>query len=124
VRRGLAPAGPTHSGSVHPRHHLPGPGGPGPHRPGPHRPGPGAAHYLPILPCCVDYTDYPPASPPVPAPPLILYIVPSPPALVYIPPPRVEPAPEIVLPNGRLERHGNGVDYPYTWVFVETAPRR
>jgi hypothetical protein len=58
------------------------------------------------------------------APPPVVYVVPTPPALAYVPPPRPEPAPEIALPNGRWERHGNGAEYPYTWVWVGAAPPR
>jgi hypothetical protein len=83
-------------------------------RPRPHRPRPF------FFPCCVE-TAYLPAQPPEPAPPPILYVVPSPPALIYIAPPRVEPAPEVRLPTGRWERHGNGKEYPYTWVWVGVA---
>ena len=83
-------------------------------RPRPHRPRPF------FFPCCVD-TAYLPAQPPEPAPPPILYVVPSPPALIYIAPPRVKPAPEVRLPTGRWERHGNGKEYPYTWVWVGIA---
>jgi hypothetical protein len=83
-------------------------------RPRPHRRRPF------FFPCCVE-TAYLPAQPPEPAPPPILYVVPSPPALIYIAPPRVEPAPEVRLPTGRWERHGNGKEYPYTWVWVGIA---
>jgi hypothetical protein len=83
-------------------------------RPRPHRPRPF------FFPCCVD-TAYLPAQPPEPAPPPILYVVPSAPALIYIAPARVEPAPEVQLPTGRWERHGNGKEYPYTWVWVGIA---
>jgi hypothetical protein len=60
----------------------------------------------------------------VTAPPPIYLVVPSPPSLVYVPTPRVEPAPEITLPTGRWARHGNGVDYPYVWVWVGPAAER
>ncbi len=50
---------------------------------------------------------------PLPAP-LIEPLFPAPPT------PPVEPAPEITLPNGRWERHGNGVASPYVWVWVPT----
>ena len=53
----------------------------------------------------------------------ILYVAPSPPTLVYIPTPRVEPAPEIQARDGRWERHGNGKEYPYTWVWVPSSGR-
>jgi len=90
---------------------TPATGGPPAPRPRPHRP---RSFFFP---CCVD-TAYLPAQPPEPAPPPILYVLPSPPALIYIAPPRVEPAPEVQLPTGRWERHGNGKEYPYTWVWV------
>jgi hypothetical protein len=83
-------------------------------RPRPHRSGPF------FFPCCVD-TAYLPAQPPEPAPPPILYVLPSAPTLIYIAPARVEPAPEVQLPTGRWERHGNGKEYPYTWVWVGIA---
>jgi hypothetical protein len=76
-----------------------------------------------FFPCCVAYL---PAEPPPPAPaepPPILYVAPAPPTLVYIPTPRVEPAPEIQGQNGRWERHGNGKEYPYTWVWVPVSGR-
>jgi hypothetical protein len=52
-----------------------------------------------------------------------VYVAPSPPTLVYMPTPRVEPAPEIQGANGRWERHGNGKEYPYTWVWVPSGER-
>lgn len=54
------------------------------------------------------------------APPPVVYVTPVPtePDLVYVPLPPVEPAPEVKFPTGRWERHGNGVDYPYVWVWV------
>jgi len=120
---GLAPAG---AGGQTMRPDVPPAGssrGEPAHR-GHHRPGRLAAHRLPVVPCCWDLSYYMPPEPPTPAPPPILYVIPSPPTLVYIPPPRPEPAPEILLPGGRLERHGNGVEYPYTWVWVGAAPSR
>jgi hypothetical protein len=99
---------------------TPGTGQPPTHRPRPpfpHRPGPF------FFPCCVD-AAYFPAQPPPPAPPPILYVLPSPPPLIYIAPPRVEPAPEVQLPTGRWERHGNGKEYPYSWVWVGAAGAR
>ena len=93
---------------------APAAGGPSAPRPRPQRPRPF------FVPCCVD-TAYLPAQPPEPAPPPILYVLPSPPALIYIAPPRVEPAPEVRLATGRWERHGNGKEYPYTWVWVGIA---
>jgi len=94
----------------------------------PHRRPPGSiAGTRPAFPCCVD-TAYVPVAPPpmiVPAaPPPMYVVVPSPPALAYVPPPRPEPAPEIILPSGRWARHGNGVDYPYVWVWAGPAPGR
>lgn len=94
-----------------------------PHRPH-HRPGPPPGHRFPVVACCLDLAYYMPPQPPTAAPPPIVYVIPSSPTLVYIPPPRPEPAPEIPLPGGRLERHGNGVEYPYTWVWVGAAPPR
>ena len=77
-----------------------------------------------FFPCCVAYF---PADPPPPAPepaaPPILYVAPAPPTLVYVPTPRVEPAPEVQGQNGRWERHGNGKEYPYTWVWVPSSGR-
>lgn len=73
-------------------------------------------------PCCVAY--FPPE--PAPLPPLsppVVVVTPSPPTLVYVPTPRVEPAPEIQGENGRWERHGNGKEYPYTWVWVPAGRR-
>ena len=99
-------------------------GGPGsmsrPHRPA--RPNP-RPH--PFIGCCLGGGYFPPAPPVVVIPPPQVYlVVPSPPSLVYVPTPRVEPAPEVTLPTGRWARHGNGVDYPYTWVWVGPAPTR
>jgi hypothetical protein len=75
-----------------------------------------------FFPCCVAY--FPPEPPPPePAAPPILYVVPTPPTLVYVPTPRIEPAPEIQADNGRWERHGNGKEYPYTWVWVPSSGR-
>ena len=75
-----------------------------------------------FFPCCVAY--FPPEPPPPePAAPPILYVVPTPPTLVYVPTPRVEPAPEVQGQNGRWERHGNGKEYPYTWVWVPSGGR-
>ncbi|MEX2223488.1 MAG: hypothetical protein WEG40_17000 [Candidatus Rokuibacteriota bacterium] len=89
----------------------------------PHRP---IVHPRPVIPCCLGAVYVPPAPPPVivVAPPPVYIIVPSPPSLVHVPTPRAEPAPEITLPTGRWARHGNGVDYPYVWVWVgpATAP--
>jgi len=72
--------------------------------------------------CCWDSADYaylspPPAAAYEPEPPQIVYVIPSPPPLVYVPTPRVEPTPEIKLATGQWERHGNGKEYPYTWVW-------
>ena len=94
-------------------------------RPHPRPPGP-VARPLPVIGCCLDPVYVPPAPPPVIAitPPPIYIVVPSPPSLVYVPTPRPEPAPEITLPTGRWARHGNGVDYPYVWVWAGPAPGR
>jgi len=78
--------------------------------------GPSRPH--PFIPCCLSAVYLPPAPPPV------IVIVPSPPSLVYVPTPRPEPAPEITLPTGRWARHGNGVDYPYVWVWVGPVAER
>jgi hypothetical protein len=80
----------------------------------------------PFIPCCLGAVYLPPAPPPVIVipPPSIYVIVPSPPSLVYVPTPRPEPAPEITLPTGRWARHGNGVDYPYVWVWMGPAAER
>lgn len=80
----------------------------------------------PFIPCCLGAVYLPPAPPPViviPPPPIYI-VVPAPPSLVYVPTPRPEPAPEITLPTGRWARHGNGVDYPYVWVWMGPAPGR
>ena len=86
------------------------------HRPPIHRPRPPV---VPFFNCCADLSYFPDEPPPVyvPPPPTVIYIVPSPPSLVYIPTPRVEPAPEITGEKGTWARHGNGKEYPYTWVF-------
>jgi hypothetical protein len=78
---------------------------------------------FPIFPCCVGYIapEPPPAVIVVPPPPVV-YVVPSAPTLSYVPTPRPEPAPEVVTPSGRWARHGNGREYPYTWVWVGPAP--
>ncbi len=89
----------------------------------PHRPGPP----FPVFPCCLGFSYVTPEPPPpviVVPPPPVVYVVPSPPSLAYVPTPRPEPAPEIVLPTGRWARHGNGKEYPYTWVWVGPAPAR
>jgi len=80
-------------------------------------------HRPPIFPCCVGFSYLPEPAPPVIVvpPPPVVYVVPSPPALSYVPAPRPEPAPEIVTPSGRWARHGNGKEYPYTWVWVGPA---
>ena len=91
-----------------------------PSRPPVHRP--------PIFPCCVGFAYTMPPEPPGPVivvpPPPVVYVVPSPPALTYVPTPRTAPAPEIVTPSGRWARHGNGKEYPYTWVFQPAYPAR
>ena len=96
------------------------PDAPGTGRRPSHRPRPPFRH-PPGFPCCVGWS-YLPAEPPPPVivvpPPPIVYVVPAPPTLVYVPPARVEPAPEVQLATGRWERHGNGKEYPYTWVWV------
>ena len=52
--------------------------------------------------------------------------LPPPPPAIFYPPfperpaPPVEPAPEITLPNGRWERHGDGVASPHVWVWIPT----
>ncbi len=63
---------------------------------------------------------YSPAQVTAAPPPPVVYLTPVPtePDLVYVPPPSVEPTPEVKFPTGRWERHGNGVDYPYVWVWV------
>ena len=80
---------------------------------------------VPSLSCCVDSAPFP-VPPPivVPPPPTVIYVIPSPPSLVHIPTPRVEPAPEIAEPKGTWARHGNGKEYPYTWVFQPAHPAR
>ena len=103
------------------------PAGPGAGRPPSNRPRPPFIHRpAPFFPCCLSLA-YRPAEPPPPVTPElppIGYVVPGPPPLVYVPAPRVEPAPEIHLPMGRWERHGNGREYPYTWVWVRAPGTR
>jgi len=79
-----------------------------------------------VIGCCLGGVSFPPAAPPVVVslPPPVYVIVPSPPSLVFVPTPRVEPAPEVTLPTGRWARHGNGVDYPYVWVWEGPARGR
>ena len=90
-----------------------------------HRPSRPIARPHPFIGCCLGGWHLPPAPPVVVIPPPPVYvIVPSPPSLVYVPTPRVEPAPEVTLPSGRWARHGNGVDYPYVWVWAGPAPTR
>ena len=90
-----------------------------------HRPPGPIARPHPVFGCCLSGGYFPPAPPVVVIPPPPVYIiVPSPPSLVYVPTPRVEPAPEVTLPTGRWARHGNGVDYPYVWVWEGRAPGR
>jgi hypothetical protein len=96
------------------------------HRPS-HRPRPPFVHRpIPVIPCCLGFSYGAPEPPSVivAAPPPVIYVVPAPPALAYVAPPRVEPSPEVQLPTGRWERHGNGKEYPYTWVWVSAAPAR
>ncbi len=58
--------------------------------------------------------------------PPVVYVVPpvgyspEPNPSYDVPTPRVEPAPEIVLPTGRWELHGDGVTWPHVWVWVPT----
>lgn len=90
-----------------------------------HRPARPLARPHPFIGCCLGGSHVYPAPPVVVIPPPTVYvIVPSPPSLVHVPTPRVEPAPEIVLPSGRWARHGNGVDYPYVWVWAGPVPAR
>ena len=90
-----------------------------------HRPSRPIPRPHPFFGCCLGGGYFPPAPPVVVIPPPPVYvIVPSPPSLVYVPTPRVEPAPEVTLPSGRWARHGNGVDYPYVWVWEGPPPRR
>ncbi len=97
------------------------------HRP-PHRPRPPFVHRPSLLiPCCLGFSYGAPEPPPpviVPAPPSVIYVVPAAPPLAYVATPRPEPAAEVQLPTGRWERHGNGKEYPYTWVWVSAAPAR
>lgn len=96
------------------------------HRP-PHRPRPPFVHRpIPVIPCCLGFSYGAPAPPApviVPAAPAVIFVVPAPPALAYVAPPPVEPAPEVQLPTGRWERHGNGKEYPYTWVWQPSHSR-
>ena len=78
----------------------------------------------PFIGCCLGGVYFPPPPVVVIPPPPVYVIVPSPPSLVYVPTPRVEPAPEVTLTTGRWARHGNGVDYPYVWVWEGPPPRR
>lgn len=90
-----------------------------------HRPARPIARHHPFIGCCLGGGYFPPVPPVVVIPPPPIYvIVPSPPSLVYVPTPRVEPAPEVTLPTGRWARHGNGVDYPYVWVWEGPARGR
>jgi hypothetical protein len=103
------------------------PDAPGTSRPPSQNPRPPFGHRpAPFFPCCVGWS-YLPEDPPPPVivvpPPPIVYVVPAPPTLTYVPPARVEPAPEIQLANGRWERHGNGKEYPYTWVWQPSYSR-
>jgi hypothetical protein len=85
-----------------------------------HRPPRPIARPHPVIPCCLGGVYFPSAPAPVFVipPPAVYVVVPSPPSLGYVPTPRPEPAPEVTLPTGRWARHGNGVDYPYVWVWV------
>ena len=111
------PAGTRGSGGMRPAFRPPA------NRPPIHRPRP---PIVPFFSCCADFSYFPDAPPPMiaPPPPTIIYIVPTPPSLVYIPTPRVQPAPEIAGPKGTWARHGNGKEYPYTWVFQPAYPAR
>ncbi|HEX5531244.1 MAG TPA: hypothetical protein VFZ82_16870 [Methylomirabilota bacterium] len=97
------------------------PDAPGTGRPPSHRPRPPFGHRRAFFPCCVGWsylgTEPPPPVVVMPPPPIV-YVVPASPTLAYVAPARVEPAPEIQLATGRWERHGNGKEYPYTWVWV------
>ena len=131
ARLGMSPAGMSagggfvFSGAAHPGFRPPA------HRPPAHRPPlnsrpPFAQAPFTSFGCCADFSYFPPdPTPPmmVPAPPIV-YIVPAPPTLVYVPPARVEPAPEIILPTGVWARHGNGKEYPYTWVWQPSYSAR
>ena len=92
------------------------------------RPRPPFVHRpITVIPCCLGLSYGAPEPPPpviVPAPPSVIYVVPTPPPLAYVPTPRPEPAAEVQLPTGRWERHGNGKEYPYTWVWVSATPAR
>ena len=97
------------------------------HRPA-QRPRPPFVHRpIAVIPCCLGFS-YGALEPPppviVPAPPSVIYVVPVLPPLAYVATPRPEPAAEVQLPTGRWERHGNGKEYPYTWVWVSAAPAR
>jgi hypothetical protein len=101
----------------------PDPGGPTPDaaQPPTQRPRPPFRHRpIPFVTCCAE-TAYLPAQLPPPAPPAIVNVIPAQPSLIYIPAPKFEAAPEVQLPSGRWERHGNGKEYPYTWVWVGIA---
>ncbi len=97
------------------------------HRP-PHHPRPPFVHRpIPVIPCCLGFSyggTEPPPPVIVPTAPAVIYVVPAPPALAYVAPPPVEPAPEVQLPTGRWERHGNGKEYPYTWVWQPSYSSR
>jgi len=58
--------------------------------------------------------------PPVVAAPAMVMPIPSEMTLL----PQGELAPEVRFPTGRWERHGNGVDYPYMWVWVAESSFR
>jgi len=91
-----------------------------------HRPSRPIIRPHPAIACCLGVAHVPPAPPPVLVipPPPIYVVVPAPPSLVHVPTPRVDPAPEITLPTGRWARHGNGLDYPYVWVWAGPPPPR
>ena len=54
------------------------------------------------------------------------YPVYPPPAVVVVqPPPVIELAPiqrEVIYPTGRYALHGDGVNYPYQWIWIPAAP--
>jgi hypothetical protein len=118
VVAGLAPVAAAQEVRTGPDPGSPTPGAAQPQTP---RPRPPFRHRpFPFISCCVE-TAYLPAQLPPPAPPAIVDVIPAQPSLIYIPAPKVEPAPEVQLPTGRWERHGNGKEYPYIWVWVGIA---
>ena len=80
------------------------------------------ARPLPPPPPAIFYPPFPERPAPPVGPTAVYPLVPT---VVYplppVPPtPPVEPAPEITLPNGRWERHGDGVASPHVWVWIPT----